>query len=105
MNSEAMRRPMSALRPVVLMALLALGASTAMAQEPEQTDQVEDRASAFRAVSGPQVESVPGGALLIGAYGAAWVLMLGFFWRVGRLHAQNQSQLERLEAELRNGQG
>lgn len=67
-------------------------------EEGEQTEQADDRASTFRAVSGPQVDRVPGGRLLIAAYGVAWVLMLGYLWRLGALHASNAAELERLKA-------
>ncbi len=55
-----------------------------------------DRASAFRSVSGPQVERVPGGQLLVAAYGIAWLLVLGFMWRVGRLGRQATADLTHL---------
>lgn len=82
---------------IVLGASVASFAGLASAQE-EAEPAAEDRASAFRAVSGPQVDRVPGGKLLIGAYGVAWVLMLGYLWRLGSLHAANAKELERLKA-------
>lgn len=81
----------------------AFGSQVAAQEEGEQTEQAaEDRASAFRAVSGPQVDRVPGGKLLIAAYGVAWVLVLAYLWRLGKLHAANASELERLKAARRD---
>ena len=71
-----------------------------MAEAAEAVDPEEDRASAFRAVSGPEAEQVPGGTLLIAAYGVIWVLVLGWFWRLGRLQARTRDDLERLRASL-----
>ncbi len=82
---------------VLLGASVASFSGLAVAQEEEQSQPEEDRASAFRAVSGPQVDRVPGGQLLVGAYGAAWILMLGYLWRLGRLHTANARELERLK--------
>lgn len=67
------------------------------ASAQEESGDPEERASAFRAVSGPQVEQVPGGALLVGAYGVAWLAILGFFVHVGRLNARTATDLARLE--------
>lgn len=67
------------------------------ASAQEDSGDPEERASAFRAVSGPQVEQVPGGALLIGAYGVAWIAILGFFAHVGRLNARTATDIARLE--------
>ncbi len=77
------------------------------AQEAEESEDVdpEDRASAFRAVSGPQIDQVPGGTLLVIAYGVIFALLLGYLWRLGALHAKNAVALERLETSLRQDEG
>ena len=80
---------------------LMIGASTlAAAQEEAPTDPGADRAATFRAVSGPQAERVPGGTLTVVAYGAAWVLVLGYLWRLGRMHAANTSELAALRKTI-----
>ena len=84
------------LRWLVLLGALQMGAAVAVAQDEE--DPAAARQTVYRAVDGPQMEDVPGGALLVAAYGAAWVLSLGFMWRVGRLHVQNAREL----ADLRS---
>jgi len=61
----------------------------------------EDRASAFRAVSGPQTEQVPGGKLLIAAYGIAWVFILLFLWRMQKMHVATKKETARLAVLLK----
>lgn len=94
----------------VLVSVSFAAAPSAAQQPPEDpaataADPQEDRASAFRAVRGPDAEQVPGGALLIGAYGAVFLLMLAYLWRLGRLHAANAEQLERLAQTLEAARG
>lgn len=91
---------------------LLFGGATVFAQEPphptpEGTPQQNDgadpgdsRASAFRAVSGPSVEQVPGGALLVSAYGIVWLLLLGYVYRLGALHKRTMHDLERVEKSI-----
>lgn len=65
-----------------------------------EEDPQSSRAATFRAVSGPQAERVPGGLLTVIAYGGAWVLVLGYLWRLGRMHAQNERELSALKKSL-----
>jgi len=93
------------LAAVFLLVSVSSGVAPAAAQDPEEEttsagDPQEDRASAFRAVRGAEAEQVPGGALLIGAYGAIFVLLLVYVWRLGRLHAANAEQLDGLARTL-----
>lgn len=74
---------------------LVLVAGSAAAQEE---DAAQSRSTVYRAVEGPLTEDVPGGALMLGAYGAAWLLTMGFVWRLGLLHARNAADLDRLRA-------
>ena len=76
------------------------GASLALAQgepppsaEDEADEAADSRATGFRAVSGAQVEDVPGGLMLVGAYGAIAVLLLLFLLR-------QQSQLRELGGRI-----
>ena len=76
--------------------LVGTGSQPAAAQEA-----AEDRAEAFRAVEGPQQEDVPGGPLLVGAYALLWLFVLGYVWRLGRLHARTASEIEQVQRRLR----
>lgn len=89
------------LRAWALAALFALAApflspfgTTAAAQEEGAA---ESRAATFEAAQGAQAEEVPGGMLLIAAYGLIWLLLLGF---VGSIAAR-QSRITREIARLR----
>lgn len=77
----------------------ALGSASAQ-DAVEEEDPQASRAATFRAVSGPQAERVPGGLLTVIAYGGAWVLVLGYLWRLGRMHAQNERELTALKKSL-----
>lgn len=60
----------------------------------------ESRATEFRAVSGGQGEDVPGGGLLIAAYAAVLVIVLGYVVYLGRLTAGTHGELDRLQAAI-----
>ncbi len=78
---------------------IALTVSTAEAQENEPGD----RSAAFRSVTGPDAEQVPGGTLLLIAYGAVWVLMAGYLWRLGGMHRDNERDIEHLRKSFARG--
>jgi CcmD family protein len=78
---------------------IALSVSTAEAQENEPGD----RSAAFRSVTGPDAEQVPGGTLLLIAYGAVWVLMAGYLWRLGGMHRDNQKDIDHLRKSFARG--
>ncbi|MFK8001924.1 MAG: hypothetical protein AB8H86_20175 [Polyangiales bacterium] len=62
-----------------------------------QTGDDEDRSTEFRTSAGPQIDRVPGGKLLIGAYGLAWLAILMFMWfRIDRQQKRATDELERL---------
>jgi CcmD family protein len=63
-------------------------------------DAAEQRAQSFQAVQGAVREDVPGGPLLVAAYGAIWVLMLLYVVRLVRLQQRAQSDVARLERVL-----
>ncbi|MEM6954688.1 MAG: hypothetical protein AAF411_19860 [Myxococcota bacterium] len=99
-------------RPLALACVLTFGAfGTSFAQEAETPSAADadgtsdERASAFRAVSGPEIDRVPGGALLVGAYGAAFVLLVLFVWRIGRVNRLARQELESLRASLAERDG
>ncbi len=65
----------------------------------------EERAAQFVGVTGPDAESVPGGALLLAAYAVVWVLLFLFLARLRRLQSQTAEELERLSAEMKASGG
>lgn len=65
----------------------------------------EERATQFVGVTGPEAESVPGGALMLGAYAIVWVLLFLFLMRLRGLQRQTAEELERLSAEIRASEG
>jgi len=75
---------------------LVLVALPALAQDAEPAP-AGDRATSFVAVDGAVTEDVPGGALLVGAYGAALVLMLGYVLWLGSLQAGANREIARLK--------
>ncbi len=66
-----------------------------------QQDAAEERATQFVGVSGPDAESIPGGALLLAAYSIVWALLFLFLMRIRGLQRQTAEELERLSAEMR----
>jgi CcmD family protein len=59
------------------------------------------RETEFVAMTGPAQESVPGGALLVSAYAAVFVLLAAYVGRLALLQASTSRELARLEAALR----
>lgn len=94
------------MKALLLSALLLasiLVARPAAAEEPASEDApsaVEERSAAFRAVSGPETESVSGGPLLIGAYLALWGLTLGYLLRLGKIARGIEADVESLRQAL-----
>ena len=103
---------MRALATSVVLGLSLLLTSPVAAQvdgEPPEAASVEtaaeERAAQFVGVTGPEAESVPGGALLISAYAVVWVLLFLFLFRMRGLQRQTAEELERLAAEVRTIEG
>lgn len=71
-------------------------AAVASAQE----DPAESRAATFEAVEGAQTEDVPGGALLIAAYGVIFLLLLGFVGSIAARQARTQRELAQLRQDI-----
>lgn len=85
-------------------ALLTLAAAPVGAQEAEPAEaeaSPEDRETSFRQVTGPVVEDVPGGALMIGAYGVAWLLVLAYVWRLATLSRRTAAEVDALHHALK----
>lgn len=93
------------------MLLVPVGASAEdTPAEPEATTQsdetpAEERAAQFVGVTGPEAESISGGALLLGAYAIVWVLLFLFLMRMRGLQRQTAEELERLSAAVRASEG
>jgi CcmD family protein len=51
----------------------------------------------FRPVQGAEREQVPGGLMMVAAYGVVWLLLFAYVVHIGRLQARTQRDLERLE--------
>jgi CcmD family protein len=97
-----MRTVRSVLLALGLFAFGPLPATSALAQptKMEEVDPGQDRATEFRAVTGPQAESVPGGLLLVAAYAVIFLLLLGYVVRLGVLQERIASDVTRLERSL-----
>lgn len=97
-----------ALAGAALLAALTTAVPSARADEiltPEQQQEyaesaAESRSATFQAVTGAVGEDVPGGPLLVAAYGAVLVLVLGYVLYLGSLTAGASRDLERLEKTL-----
>jgi len=70
-----------------------------------EEDAAEERAAQFVGVRGPEAESVPGGALMLGAYAIVWALLFLYLMRVRGLQRNTAEELERLSAEIRASGG
>lgn len=53
--------------------------------------------TAFRPVQGAEREQVPGGLMMVAAYGVVWLLLFAYIVHIGRLQARTQRDLERIE--------
>jgi hypothetical protein len=90
---------LSPLRRIALLAGLCIGLSSAGASVRAQTAD-EERSQAFKPVEGAIKEDVPGGPLLIAAYGSLWLFLLGYGFRLIRLQQRAEADVQRLERAL-----
>jgi len=87
-------------------ALWALPGAAAMAQEDAPAAEeaaesaAEERSMAFEASEGAQTENIPGGGLMIAAYGVVWLLVLGYVVSLGYRQARTSDDIERLRRDL-----
>lgn len=99
----SLRRLLAALG---LAACIATIAAPALADDvdPDAVDNADDvaasRATSFQAVTGAQQEDVPGGPLLVAAYGTVLALVLGYVVYLGSLTSGASRDLDRLEKAL-----
>lgn len=69
--------------------------------EGEEIDAAEERAMTMEAAEpGAQTENIPGGMLLVAAYGVVWILVFGYVGWLGLRQARLASELERLKGDL-----
>jgi hypothetical protein len=78
-----------------LLSCLLQASSGASAQEA-----AEDRSQSFRPIEGAVKEDVPGGPLLVAAYGSLWLFLLGYGFRLIRLQGRAEADVQRLERAL-----
>jgi len=68
--------------------------------QAQEEDPAESRSATFQAVTGAVGEDVPGGPLLVAAYGAVLAMVLGYVLYLGSLTAGASRDLERLEKTI-----
>jgi hypothetical protein len=86
-------------RRIALLVGLCLWLSSASAQVRAQGAE-EERSQAFKPVEGAVKEDVPGGPLLVAAYGVLWLFLLGYGFRLIRLQQRAEADVQRLERAL-----
>ncbi len=74
---------------------LSLHAASVFAQD---VDPGTDRAETFVPVEGPQVEDVPGGPLMVGAYALLWILVFGYLFMLSRRARNLEARIAQLES-------
>ena len=60
----------------------------------------EERAAQFVGVRGADAERVPGGALLLSAYGIVWLLLFFYLMRLRGLQRQTSEEVARLASKV-----
>ena len=87
---------------VGLVFVVALGVAGAAFAQPDDKGESpgESRATEFRAMEGPNKESVPGGPLLVIAYGVVWAVVFGYVLRLGKQMKRAEDDIARLEKSL-----
>jgi hypothetical protein len=63
-------------------------------------DAAEERSQSFQAVKGAVQEDVPGGPLLVYAYGFILLLLVGYLVRLVRLQQRSEREVARLAQQL-----
>lgn len=95
---------MNKLRVFGLLTFLVLGA-IAWADVARAEDPAESRSAAFQAVEGAQGEQVPGGPLMVSAYGVVMALVVGYVARLGLMQRKTAADVERLSAAIQRSRG
>lgn len=89
-----------ALSVAVLGLALTLGSAGAAAQDSEEA---AGRGAAFEAADEGATENIPGGLLMVGAYGFLLVLLFGYVASLGFRQAATNRELLRLREDLGAG--
>lgn len=63
-------------------------------------DAAEERSQSFQAVKGAVQEDVPGGPLLVYAYGFILLILVGYLVRLVRLQQRSEREIARLSQQL-----
>ena len=74
-------------------------APSAQEAEAPAASAAEERAAEFVGVEGADAERIPGGALLLAAYGVVWVFLFFYLMRIRGLQRNVAAELERLTAK------
>ncbi|MCZ7677505.1 MAG: CcmD family protein [Sandaracinaceae bacterium] len=88
---------MRPLHAIVLAFAVLSACPVALAQE----DAAESRAATFEAARGAQLEEIPGGGLLVAAYGVVFLLVLLYVVSIGFRQARTARELDRLEKDMK----
>ena len=91
-----MRLHRSLLLSLVLFGFVAVAAAQDQGSADGAQDAAESRSTSFQAVEGAQGEQIPGGPLVVGAYGFVLVLIIAYVARLARMQAQTTAEVERL---------
>ncbi len=85
---------------IVILVLCLAPSSPALADDERPED---NRGTEFQRVRGPIRESVPGGVLLVVAYGIVWAAAFGYIGMQWRRQGKLSEDLGRLEKTLESG--
>ena len=109
-RAPATKRTSRATAPALCAAaLVTMCRTSAVAQAPSEGSTAgetpaESRSATFQAVDpSAKKEDVPGGPLLVAAYGVILVLLVAYVARLGALYAKNRGELERLVRAVERG--
>jgi hypothetical protein len=90
---------------LVVLSITAASSMVAARAAAQDANGGTGRETEFVAMTGPAQESVPGGALLVSAYAAVFVLLAAYVGRLALLQAATSRELARLDAALRAREG
>ncbi|MGE0789125.1 MAG: hypothetical protein AB7S26_25860 [Sandaracinaceae bacterium] len=96
--TKSLVRVLSSAACAFLIATASLGVSTAFAQDDE--DPGASRSTEFEAATGPNTENIPGGALMVGAYGAILALLIAYVVSIGFRQSQTGKEIASLRGEI-----
>lgn len=88
------------MKPSIMQSAVATLACVALPGASALADDGSGRAAAFQAVDGPPTEGVPGGALMVAAYGFVWLALLGWLALVALRAARTERELHDLHTRL-----